>query len=489
MSTKKTAKANPPKKKTRVLRTTVSSEKKLKTTDKKPSVKKVSNKPEVTRPIPETRFTKDIYSELRITILELLNQYENSSESFREILSFIQRRFDIECAAIRLKEGDDYPYFVSHGFPRYFVEAENYLCAHDPKGNIIKDTEGNPVHECMCGNILHGRTNPKFPFFTTGGSFWSNNTTKLLATTSDSDRQARTRNRCNGEGYESVALIPIRSGQAILGLIQLNDKRINRYPPEFIEAMEETGRMMGTALDRKQTHDKLKISEERNQYIIDNSTAGYFRIDSKGNFQYVNDSWLKMHGYATHSEVIGKHFSITQTDFDRKDAKDIVADLFNGSTTRTGEFSRKYKDGSIGYHYYSINPIFENGRKTGIEGFLIDKTEQKKIQEELIQSEAKYHHLFSDMVSGCALHQLICDDKGNPEDYITMEVNAAFEQILNVKKEQVIGGKASDVLPPDELKHWLGIFGKVALTGQPTTYEMFSPHNHKTCLLYTSRCV
>jgi hypothetical protein len=30
---------------------------------------------------------------------------------------------------------------------------------------------------------------------------------------------ARTRNRCNSEGYESVALIPLRSGNEIIGLL------------------------------------------------------------------------------------------------------------------------------------------------------------------------------------------------------------------------------------------------------------------------------
>ena len=55
------------------------------------------------------------------------------------------------------------------------------------------------------------------------GSFWTNCTTELLATTTEAERQARTRNRCNGEGYESVALIPLRRRRPTLGLLQLND--------------------------------------------------------------------------------------------------------------------------------------------------------------------------------------------------------------------------------------------------------------------------
>ena len=54
--------------------------------------------------------------------------------------------------------------------------------------------------ECMCGNILRGRFDPAKPFFTSHGSFWCNNTTALLASTTEADRMARTRNRlqCGG---------------------------------------------------------------------------------------------------------------------------------------------------------------------------------------------------------------------------------------------------------------------------------------------------
>ena len=69
--------------------------------------------------------------------------------------------------------------------------------------------------ECMCGNVICGRFDPSKPFFTARGSFWTNCTTELLASTTEADRQARTRNRCNGEGYESVALIALRWARTV----------------------------------------------------------------------------------------------------------------------------------------------------------------------------------------------------------------------------------------------------------------------------------
>ena len=61
--------------------------------------------------------------------------------------------------------------------------------------------------------MICGRFDPSKPFFTARGSFWTNCTTELLASTTEADRQARTRNRCNGEGYESVALIALVCGR------------------------------------------------------------------------------------------------------------------------------------------------------------------------------------------------------------------------------------------------------------------------------------
>ena len=111
-------------------------------------------------------------------------------------------------------------------------EAENRLCLRDAAGNAVRDLSGNPVLECMCGNVLCGRFNPALPFFTAKGSFWTNGTSELLAGTSEANHQARTRNRCNGEGYESVALIALRHGDETKAQLQVNDRAKGRFTLE-----------------------------------------------------------------------------------------------------------------------------------------------------------------------------------------------------------------------------------------------------------------
>jgi len=201
------------------------------------------------------RFARDL--------LELLNRPDSESNQIRDILQLIKKSTGIEAVAIRLKEGEDFPYFLTNGFPAPFVELERTLCVRDDFNCVLRDDQGQPILECMCGNILRGRTNPEFPFFTEGGSFWSNRTSDLLATTTEEERQAHTRNRCNSAGYESVALIPLRGRDGIIGLLQFNDHRRDRFDLEMIQFFEGMGASIGIALSRSQAQEDLRRSATR----------------------------------------------------------------------------------------------------------------------------------------------------------------------------------------------------------------------------------
>ena len=156
--------------------------------------------------------------EMAVEFLQIVNNSKGPVDLVHSAVNFFRERSGFEAVGIRLKNGDDYPYFETSGFPAELLRLENSLCVKDATGQFICDSDGYPIQECMCGNVICGRFDPSKPFFTTRGSFWTNCTTELLATTTDADRQARTRNRCNGGGYESVALIALRVGEDRLGL-------------------------------------------------------------------------------------------------------------------------------------------------------------------------------------------------------------------------------------------------------------------------------
>ena len=206
------------------------------------------------------QFTKKIYAQL--------NNFTNIRATLKTIMHNLYEYTHIQAIGIRLERDGDYPYYLYEGFPESFILHENSLCAKDNDGVRIMDLcTRSFVLECMCGNIIRKRTDASLPFFTKGGSFWSNHTTELLASTTDEDRQTRTRNYCNGCGYESVALIPIKYQDRNIGLIQLNDKRIGRFNLDLIEFVENIGQHIGLAVQNALMYSELE--ETRNKLVYD----------------------------------------------------------------------------------------------------------------------------------------------------------------------------------------------------------------------------
>jgi len=207
---------------------------------------------------------KQAESERRITV-KLLRQSsvaKDVNELLQGITSVLQRWSGCAAVGIRLRENEDYPYYETRGFDAEFVLAENRLCSTDAQGCPLRDASGNVILECMCGNIICGRFDPSLPFFTERGSFWTNSTSELLASTTEAERQARTRNRCNGEGYESVALIPLQAAGETFGLLQFNDQRKGQFSTARIELLERLGYNIASALAQHKAVQALRMSEE-----------------------------------------------------------------------------------------------------------------------------------------------------------------------------------------------------------------------------------
>jgi signal transduction histidine kinase len=55
-----------------------------------------------------------------------------------------------------------------------------------------------------------------------------------------------------------VAVIPLRSGGEIIGLLQINDRRRNQFTPEMIQFFEGLGASIGIALSHKQAEEEAR---------------------------------------------------------------------------------------------------------------------------------------------------------------------------------------------------------------------------------------
>ena len=189
----------------------------------------------------------ELRSQVRETLAGLSGGGE-ARERLEQVLDVVSEASGCESVGIRWRAGEDYPYFVTRGFGRDFVVQEGPLCGRSAAGLILRHPDGSAQLACMCGAVAQGRTDPRLPVFTQGGSFWTNGTTELLRHSPPSaEAGVTTRNYCNAVGYESVALIPLRRSEEILGLLQLNSRTPGRFTAEKIEEYEAVAREIATA--------------------------------------------------------------------------------------------------------------------------------------------------------------------------------------------------------------------------------------------------
>jgi len=94
-------------------------------------------------------------------------------------------------------------------------------------------------------------------------------------------------------------------------------------------------------------------------------------------------------------------------------------------------------------------------------------------QAKMAQSEAQLRILFTEMLSGFAIHDILCNAAGTPIDYRFVEVNPAFEAMTGLHAPDLIGKRVLEVLPSTE-PIWIERYGHVALTGETAAFDHYS---------------
>ncbi len=404
--------------------------------------------------------------EITLNLLRLLAQPNGMQSLMRDVTSLLRSWSGCEAVGIRLLEGEDYPYYLTSGFPAEFVRAESRLCALDSHGEPIRDAQGNPVLECMCGNVIRGRFDAGLPFFTENGSFWTNSTTELLASTTEEDRQARTRNRCHGEGYESVALIPLRHGSRSLGLLQINDSRRNRFDEAKIGLFERLASNLSIGLVQRQTAEILREREETYRALVSGLPDIVMRFDRDGRRLFVSeniDDW-----YAFKAEgLVGKtHGEAGLPEEDRRFWEESVRKVFDRATPFEAECTVETKRGPTVFNRRLIPETDAQGTVRSVLAVSRDITEERRLKQD-------YEILFREMLNGFALHEIICDKSGTPVDYRFLAVNPAFERMTGLTADQAVGGTVLEIFPEIE-PYWIETYGRVALTGKPAFFESYT---------------
>ena len=123
---------------------------------------------------------------------------------------------------------------------------------------------------CPCMWVIKGETDATRPYCTEGGSLYSGCMT----------REARQlQDVCQRTGYMSCALVPVRLGNRILGLIHVADTREGLVSRSMVEALERVALELGTAIQRVESEEALRVAHDQLEVRVQQRTAELTRAN------------------------------------------------------------------------------------------------------------------------------------------------------------------------------------------------------------------
>ena len=197
----------------------------------------------------------------------------------------------------------------------------------------------------------------------------------------------------------------------------------------------------------KKNEEKLIKSKEYSLKMLENFPTMVWRANDTFGNGYVNRTWQEFTGIKTNkSEDMNWLQAFHPDDMER--CAGIFKEAFDKRVPFEMEHRLKRYDGvyrwaiSIGAPFYDLENSFD-----GFIGAVLDITERKQSEAELIESQSKYEALFKNMSSGFVLLKALNDDAGKLTDLRYVEVNDSFEKFIGCKRKDVIGKSFFDVKP------------------------------------------
>lgn len=220
-------------------------------------------------------------------------------------------------------------------------------------------------------------------------------------------------------------------------------------------------------------NEALKRSEARFRSYFELPVVGFAIISPDKEIIEVNDHLCNLLGYTRQELLNRKWHSLT-----------FIADLGIEKPRIQSVLSGKSDEYTIDKRFIHLNgeKIWANLSVTCVRNQLakveylmavvIDITERKKAEQELKDLSVKLGLMIKNMLNAFVIWESVFDEQGNYVSFKFGLFNDAYARIAKVNTDDVIGKDVFEVWPDTE-QSWVEIYGSVAKTGIPRTFDMF----------------
>ena len=191
---------------------------------------------------------------------------------------------------------------------------------------------------------------------------------------------------------------------------------------------------------KKQALAALKASEEKYRTLQENLPLGIYRSTPQGKILAVNQAFVSILGYKSRFEVL----SLSSFDFylEQKYRKELMARLEKEGAITNFEAQLLRDDGTALWASISVKAVKdEEGTILHLDGIVEDIRERKKVEQALIESEAKYRILAETAQDIILMHDL----EGK-----LIYTNQAGLKCLKYSREEIEGKLVIDFVAPED---------------------------------------
>ncbi len=131
----------------------------------------------------------------------------------------------------------------------------------------------------------------------------------------------------------------------------------------------------------------MSADEPALRELVDMLPQVVFEADASGRITFVNQRAFEMFGYAPEDLEGGVHYLETLVPEEREQARADFEKALATGHQESGEYTGLRKDGSTFPVIVYTRPIISDGRPVGLRGILVDDSERKELEAQLLHSQ------------------------------------------------------------------------------------------------------
>lgn len=176
------------------------------------------------------------------------------ADVFKTLLAF----FGCDAVELHLISNKKIFHYEGTRFPETFITHKISVITNDRNLSAAKKFSNNAAIDLLCRNMLKGDFDLQSPFFTSGGSFWIDDTENPVVIPMSNIKNLPAEKILIGGEYKSRAIIPVMIPDEIIGLLQLKSKKPKRCKKDEVEFCEGIAQILGITFMNRRSQSALR---------------------------------------------------------------------------------------------------------------------------------------------------------------------------------------------------------------------------------------